>query len=243
MPQQAPPLSNPIHLSGGVDIQVPIFPPDYIPYINMMGSDPWWGGGKPTLAQSQFDWTKVLDTAGLTGMYNDSPTLAFQNLQHDWGLSEAGVTGMYKGAPTLAMLGLQQGDKDNASRENIANIGAGAQKYAADTSMKIAELENKARMLEIEATRNYQEGLLKIQQGQLDLGYAQLAESKRQFDQVHALDIQKQQLAEREFALTEKTTNYQMAANPRNWIAWAYAKNQLTPPANTAVAGTPAGTP
>lgn len=51
--------------------------------------------------QTQFDWGKQMDTAGLTGMFNGDRTL--QGQQFDWGklVDEAGLTGLFKGDRTL----------------------------------------------------------------------------------------------------------------------------------------------
>lgn len=62
--------------------------------------------------QSQFDWQKLMDQAGLTGVFNGTPTLAAQNMlfnqnmarnQFDWQkiLDEANLTGNFRGTPTL----------------------------------------------------------------------------------------------------------------------------------------------
>jgi hypothetical protein len=68
----------------------------------------------------------------------------------------------------------------------------------------------------------YQQGQLNIQQGNLDIGYAQLDESQRQFDLAHQLDQQR-------FGLESRVTMAQLAANPRDWIASAYATRGQTP--------------
>lgn len=93
--------------------------------------------------------------------------------------------------------------------------------------------EREAFFAELEAQRQrdqaqalYQQGLLNIQQGNLDLGYAQLTEGARQFQLAH-------QLAQQQFQVAAALDVAQMAANPRNWIAMAYLAGGLQPPPGT----------
>lgn len=209
------------------------------------------------LSQAAFDLNKALSEAGLTGMYGGQPTLASQQFAYQKeqdalanALAQAKLTGYYQGTPTLDLLSLQQakelGLAEIAGRENIANIQASATLGAAGISASaqveaaqiraaadkaIAQMELQARMAEINANKLYQEGTLQIQRGNLELGYAQLNESQRQFDIA-------QNLRERQFRLDAAVKLAELRANPRDWIALSYlARGQAAPEGTAGLLG------
>jgi len=76
-----------------------------------------------TLSGQQFDLSKALSEAGLTGQYNGADTMAREGFDLSKALSEAGLTGQYDGADTMARESLDDQLTGSDLQRRLAEAG------------------------------------------------------------------------------------------------------------------------
>lgn len=125
----------------------------------------------------QFDWSKLMDEAGLTGMYNGNRTMDGQSF--DWSklMDEAGLTGMYNGQKTWDRqlqemeLALQQ---QSLAQRYSGGGGSSSSSAGTKASSNLSNAYNQFKQTKYDTPSNptdayYMDALKNVPQSALDL--------------------------------------------------------------------------
>ena len=123
--------------------------------------------------QMNADRAFELQLAGLTGIYNGTPTLAAQQFELNKALQEAGLTGQYKGQPTFDY---QKWLADNEYRDKTFDENVRQFEMQYGLNLKRMELDEAQRAID----NAYRQGQLTLQQAQQALAKARFVEEQKQ---------------------------------------------------------------